>query len=213
MTIGPTTTQTARELAIATMADSQRETTTRHSRLRSIIRNEIETHDVRVVKWWHMAIARHDPAAALMLSAIISVYDHDLAQIERGEVELDAFYLALQTFSEFGDRQEIADILNKLQLLGLISVRRIPDSDWLAKGDIWKALGAKANGVEARRYVEKCGPAFAIRLETHVIEKWLEDELEYQMPPRKHLLVSDKNPRGAQSDTPTLAPLSSEPVH
>jgi len=171
----------------------------------SVIRNEIEDEHGIMLKWWHTEICRKDTAAALLLAAIISIYEEDLARISGTEVEVDTYYLSFLTCSKH-DPRKIMSALNKLQSLGLIDVRQIPETERLARDGIRAAFGTSAEGIEsAKRYLQMMGPALGIRLEVNLVEQRVEEACEFKVPRRKRLLLPGKSSRGARSGTPKPA--------
>jgi hypothetical protein len=158
-----------------------------------------------MLKWWHTEICRKDTAAALLLAAIISIYEEDLARISGTEVEVDTYYLSFLTCSKH-DPRKIMSALNKLQSLGLIDVRQIPETERLARDGIRAAFGTSAEGIEsAKRYLQMMGPALGIRLEVNLVEQRVEEACEFKVPRRKRLLLPGKSSRGARSGTPKPA--------
>ena len=162
----------------------------------SIIRNDPGDEDGIVIKRWQLDSCKGDTDAALMLANLISVFDDDLSPITGAELTLDTFYLSCLTFG-FEHKRRIPAVLNKLQSRGLISVRQVTDSERLASSQIRCLIGTLENGLAAaKEMIERTGPAFGIRLESHVIESFLEDEYGRGIPPREPLVLCGKNPKG-----------------
>ena len=171
----------------------------------SIIRNDPGDEDGIVIKRWHLDICKGDTDAALMLAAIIILYEEDYTPIEGGEVDLDTSRLSVLTFG-LQYSWKIPSVLNVLQSRNLISARQFTVSESINRKWCREHYGTGAKGVEAAKAtLEAFGPNFGIRLESHVIESFLEDEYGRGIPPREPLVLCGKNPKGRGRWTPKPA--------
>ncbi|MEI6205116.1 MAG: hypothetical protein WCP68_24495 [Enhydrobacter sp.] len=172
----------------------------------SIIRNAPSGDEFIFVKLWLEKICDGDIDAALMLQGIINVCDLNPERVEGVEVYVDMHLLSSSPFGVRGNDGEIVSRLNKLQSLGLIDVRQIPETERLARDGIRAAFGTSAEGIEsAKRYLQMMGPALGIRLEVNLVEQRVEEACEFKVPRRKRLLLPGKSSRGARSGTPKPA--------